>query len=332
MKKFIILDKCNDCGVCTLGNDFFEEDAEGSVYVKPGVIIDSSLERVAQEVIKLCPLQAIRLEERKSVTGKDNPNINDYVEYLKNLRDSLEFKDIKEEEVKFDKSNVKLDVDLSYSEIDKAYSCDFKSSSEAKSYGKELIRKRLDEDRGLKPIIMKVLVDYKKEGLSQYDSVSEDSHYGKYVKQVKEALLDVYHEIILMYPDKLGSDWADFNVSDILGSKSPLDTFELKTGIVISEIKSSSYMTVGTYVGNLEVEQYEFYDGEGWFGRSKYKKRYGLKYVETMMKEFKTDLIDAFGFVDYEITELAVSHINGFGCGCVNKLKQVITDKMNALV
>ena len=60
MKKLVISNKCNGCGLCFINNKYVKENAEGDAEVVQGLyVLDNDLQMM--KVISKCPVKAMSL-------------------------------------------------------------------------------------------------------------------------------------------------------------------------------------------------------------------------------------------------------------------------------
>ena len=77
MKKIVINDNCMACGVClSLDKYVMEENAAGDVRPIPGVYVEDQDLPALEEVIRLCPVQAMSLIEKETEKKKHTSTKN----------------------------------------------------------------------------------------------------------------------------------------------------------------------------------------------------------------------------------------------------------------
>ena len=336
MKQLKVSSACSGCGLCLANCQYLTENIEGNaVAIESMAIADADLNLV-QEVIANCPEHAISIVETKSTgkTGRDG--LLDLVRDMEKKCDEIHLNPISNSDVRFKASSYYIPVPYS----SKQYRYDYSSESQAKSVARDEFNRLCYSPAAYRPLLKRIFVEYKVHQLKPYYGIDsdEDSVYRTMNQSIESYLKRIYAEAkeLINGHLNLSEDWYHFEV--YLNRKDweieGLLNFEensTSSGIITDLKDMGKYTSLDWYVDRMDFDYDEMYDGEGLFGRTKYKKKWYFKDFDVAAKEFIDDLKGAMGNVSEDIEKRAVMFVNAAFESYEKKAKAVMKEKIKEL-
>lgn len=336
MKQIKVSEKCNGCGVCIVNSSYLKENADGNaIPIEGKTIEDNDLDGI-KKLVNNCPERALSIVETNNTTKIGKEGLKDLVMLLKRKANEFAVKKVSINDIRFNGDDYNIAVPYS----SKQYSRDYSSESQVKSAARDEFRRLCYSETAYRPIIKKIFVEYKVNVLKPYYS-SEDregSVYFSYNTEIRKMLSDIYAEMYEICGGKcpLSESWKDFSVyfkeSDIeIYGLIKFDERSTESGIIADLKDSGKYTSLDWYVDSMDFDYDEVYDGEGLFGKTKYKKKWCFSGFDAAAKEYIKDLKSSIGYMASDITDGAVSSVN-FALGeFEKKVKESLNNKIKEL-
>lgn len=318
--------KCICCGVCFSTSDLFSEDSTGAATVSPyGKINENNMELV-NNIISMCPGQAISLVRNES----KYKSYRDIVLQMRKKLEAIRIPDVTEDEVTMNANAYYTNV---FSNVSDYSGFIYSSASKARRAALDAFEREVYSK--YKNLILDIYIQYKVDKLRPYYTYDENGYYVKKNKEF-EAVLNEFASDVIAYSEGkilLPKDFCSFRAFPYGNSTKRNDefygyrlaNFEVLgwTDRVWNEYKSCSYSKVSDYENYIDTM--DCWDGKGFFG-DKYKYNYNSWEA---VSEFTKDLKDQIRWVDTE--EEAVSNINGILKEYREDIEKVINDKCTIL-
>lgn len=314
MKKLVVSENCNGCGLCLLNTEYLKEDAAGNAEAVPGKAIQEADLGKITELVAGCPANALKIIEFAVTDKKGMAGFADIVSKLKEYADNFSVQRVKCSDVKWNTKNYSISVPRSRNEYQSKYS----SERAARSAARDEFSNLCYSPSAYRPLLKKVFVEYKVQVLKPYYICcdAEDSVYYKYNLEIRRFLADLYAEIkeLLGENNKISESWKDFSVylkerGTMIEVLKDFDDYST-TSEIISALKDVSSSGIDGYIADMDFDYDEVYAGEGLFGNSKFKNMWYFSNFSEAAKSFIDDLTWAIDFRSDEIEELAVSKVN----------------------
>lgn len=330
MKQFRVLEECIACGQCVLMTDLLVENAEGKAEAaSKGYIADFFMAQ-AQQIVSECPVRALSIVEAGQAQNSGEKGLAELKIALENKLRNFKFPSITKEHVKFKADNYAISVPYAQGEYNYAYS----SESKARSAGKEEFDRILYSQ--YRPIILSVFVQYKNDKLQPFYTCecTEKSFYYGINREIEKMLQAIATEVAAVTNGecKLPQSFTEFNVYPNHRKDGYLDIalkgFEnrsTQSGIVAA-LKDLSGTSLNDYAQGIDTDDTEEYDGEGFFGSSKYKTKWCYSGIEAVCQEYIKDLKWAMDYVD--IDEGALEVVNAVVGEYIQEAKKTIESKL----
>lgn len=132
--------KCTGCGTCLAFSEYIAEGSDGKARVKNnGKIEAQEVIAAAQEMVNLCPEQAIQLSDiqAKALSTAEKQQI---IEQLKAKLSSIKIPNVQRSDYDFDREKYPFDIDYNY--LDGTHNYKYKSSSDARDAGWKDFKRR----------------------------------------------------------------------------------------------------------------------------------------------------------------------------------------------
>lgn len=323
MKKICINSKCVCCGTCASMSKYIKENDDGTVcVVNSGMISDNEISDF-NEIIKLCPVNAISL--------KDAGNTNKTgIEGLKEIREKIqkEFDNYKIELPSYTYEFKAKDyfIPIPYSSNQHKY--EYKSDSKATAAGLKEFDRIMYSQR--KALIQQVLVQYKTALLSNFTEYVEED--GNFYYDINKKLLNKLSEYITeinnisQEPLKIPSDYLSKKVMPQFGIKGD----KIDRELFVYQIRNLEKLDlVDTIVNDIPgLYDYELYvntdDMEDY--RGKYMYSYDLLEV---CEELSNDIRSNISIeINSEIRDIVEGNLKTV----IKKMEQDIKNKINELI
>lgn len=323
-------DQCSGCGLC-FGCGYVQENSDGNAEVILGKVIREKDLKKIESVIADCPEQALYIEEVKGSHKKGRDALKEIVEEFRISCKGFSIQEVKDSDLPFDTEKYK--VDLPGWDIDHPVRKEYKSEREARNAAEREFRRVCYQESAYEPMLRKLLVEYKVNELRPYYTSSDtnDSAYYPYNQQIRKLLAETYAKIddILGDQNPVPPDWKDFSFylhkSDV--HIRMLAEFERRSNNlgIMTEFKDLKYHQLSDYMDMYtELESYERYDGEGLFGRTKYKTVWTINGFYDATVEFVNDLNFAVRMRADVIQEQAIADINRV----LHRFEQAVREKL----
>lgn len=286
MKKIIINEKCNGCGMCIVKCPrCFEENADGDTQVINGVFADET-DKVLSEVIAQCPVNAISFGE----SVDKNKLIQEELNKLKELAEGIT---VNREDIAFTDNYC---VVTTFPYIGSS-GYDYSSSSSAERAGMSEFKNRawpcIDDK------ILDCITTYRVNIIKPYYSTDERSVYTQFNKKVIDVLTALANIVgkgdlpsdfcnVDVYPER-DTVWKMLEKGEIIGSNF--------IGIVRREFSYSP----SNYESNIDWD-----DMEDYRGRDKYCYR-----AQDAVEELRRDVQNAVRWARSDIEDGALGYVKG---------------------
>ena len=332
MKKFTISEKCNACGRCVIMTDLLVENGEGKAEPAiSGYIADDFLSE-AQNIVEFCPVKALSIIEAGNVKSSGREGLKELKIVLQNKLKEVDVPVVMKDDVKFDANNYTID----YAGQKSGYEYKYSSESQAE-------KAALDEFNRMcysqyRPFILSVFVKYKNDKLKPFYTfeANENSFYYKTNQKYENVLKEVTAEAKALTDGKIAlpqnfntfevypGDSFEFDKERIYARLKNFETRSTSSGIM-AEFNSGSYSSIDSYKMYIDTENMEINDGEGLFGKSKYKTKYCYGRIYKAANEYIKDLKSAMNLVN--IDEDTLYDVNQAIINYKEELQKVIEKK-----
>ena len=169
MQVFCVSKDCNACGECTLSTDLLIETVEGYAIPAPGKYIEEKELDQAVKLTKQCPVGALSIVERNSVSNVGKSGLIQLAEVLERRMKAVEIPDISYRELEFKGSDYKVE----HGWVDE-YREKYPSWDKAMSAGEEKFESVYWNRR--KDFVASVLTQYKSKVLRKYYDLQDPEH------------------------------------------------------------------------------------------------------------------------------------------------------------
>lgn len=326
-KKVVVLSGCIACGLCT-ASEYIEENVDGTVAPKGGVVLTAEDERAFQSFMEECPAKVLSVEE---VTSKMKEEI---VTQMKHEAETFELLVPTMESIYYEKERIKINAPgIVFGEMRYEYS----SIGQAREAARQAIDKGFYSQR--KTAVQNIIKDYQVAKLSiyfEYKEIPENFYYSanQYARKILEGWVQ---EIRLSKPEVMIPE--ELLIIQTRPDSKLIKEFQrfIKTGIldfagsILAELSGSLY-SLSSYVDYCDFDDQEIYAGEGMFGRSKYKKRWCFRNTSKAFKEMEKDLEgECKSSFNEKIAEQVYSCIKGIIEEYSKNLREELKSKANEL-
>lgn len=301
--NIIISDKCIQCGSCIgFSSKWIEETPDGTFIGKNGAYVDTSDPEVGK-LISVCPVGAISVDiSIKPESGKSAVEaIIGPLEAIQGLPKPTR------NELKFNVDEYSIEFPYPSGERRYNYSSERAAENAAENEFNRIAYSQIDR------CILKIISEYRVKKITPYFSkdIKMGSVYASNNQKIVKLLNEAKDFLTSQGITALPSDFCSFDVfpdKDTLWkmlNKGELISDEM-VGTIRSEFDSSSYSSLSSYSSNYDTDEMESYEGEGFFGGSKYKSKYCYYNVYAACRELASDIKSACRYKDDKIEERAV--------------------------
>ena len=326
MKKIIVNDKCNACGLCTIGNDFLEENIDGTAKPIVGKYILPSDEDKVNDVVDKCPQRAIQLVVCEDLGSKKDV-IESAINELSEIEDLPKVTTIKDS---FDKS----DYQISCGNVSGQYNYEYSSSSAAERAAYSAFERAVFSN--LDSIIMKIVVQYKAKHFAKYMLTNSGNIYENKNNEIISVLKNIAGKYEAVCKQSLEENFAKFIVSPDTDRYSTYRMFERNelfvdsaVSRIRSEFKSSDYGKVSAYIPlYCDIDDMEK-SVPTFGGRYKEKTMYCYGNMYEACNEFIGDLLHSAYMST--IDELAVETANFLQSTYNTNMRKALKEKIEYL-
>lgn len=336
MRKLKVSEKCSGCGVCIVNCDYLEENSEGNaIPIEGNAIKEADLGRI-EKIINACPEKALSIVETSSTSKRGKSGLKDLVEILKKKTNDFTVKKVSADDVKLNCNDYYIAAPYSSKQYSRIYS----SESQAKSAARDEFRRLCYSETAYRPIIKKVFVEYKVNVLKPYYTCEdvEGGIYFSYNKEIRKLLAEIYAEAQEICGGEcvLSTCWKDFSIylSEHEYPISTLKEFDKRStssGIISDFKEKKEYTSFDWYIDRMDFDYDEEYEGEGLFGRSKYKKKWYFSGFDDEAKEYIDDLRSSIDSMSSDISDDASNCVNYALEEFEEKVKEKLNEKIAEL-
>ncbi|MBQ8195485.1 MAG: ferredoxin [Oscillospiraceae bacterium] len=298
MKKLAVSTACISCGLCTVTNEYLQEDSTGQAIPVPGKLISDNELATVKQLIDNCPVSAISfVEVQKPMSAKDF-----IAAATKKISAIATLPTPKQSDFPYNSS----EFSVPYYGAAGQYRYEYSSESSANSAAEREFNEKAYSQ--LKPFALKLVMQYKSKYLAPYYVSGPTSIYEKKNAEIKSLLAEIAGEYESIFGQKLPASFVTFEVFPDTERNSMLDMLRKDT-VFSDEIadliasKHRSEYPISNYRSTWDTDYEDKYIGKGMFG-DKYKTVYCYKNVEAANKELADDMLRVAGWAD--INEIAL--------------------------
>lgn len=293
MKKIKVSEECNACGLCTVTEKYLQESSTGIAMPIPGKYIEDYDLTEVEDLVRNCPVGALTITEEFVKTSKAD-FISDAIAKLEAV---CELDLPKRSDFPFIDREYSLSCSSPRGEYDYVYS----------SYDKAKRAAQNEFDRiaysQIKVLALNLATKYKSRCLAPYYDIESQNIYDDKNKTIEELLKEIAGGYYAVLGKNLPSDFTEFKVypdNDSSSLMRGLRKNEYFSDNLASEITSSvkSDNSLSSYDCYFDIDDTEKYEGQGMFGKSKYKTVYCYKNISKAVDELIKDIIRAARYVD----------------------------------
>ena len=300
MKRLRIdAEKCTGCGTCLAFSDYIAEGSDGKARVKhSGKIEDPKVLAADQEMVELCPEQAIELRDIQATSLRD-VGTQAIVEQLKKALSSIEIPGPTSSDYDFDKEKYAFDIDYDY--LDGTHYYEYKSSSAARDAAwNEFYRRNYGR---IEQYAMEVLSQYGAYKIAPFFDGSEQGMYAKWNKQFEAILQDTADRVADALGDRdLPEDFCTWNVLPTQYIDCFKDYNPIKWGSKVDrKMRQDPYANEAWYKRCIDTDEMERVEaGRIFKGVLHNVTRYCYDYDIGMGGDFKKDILDTIYLMDMD--------------------------------
>ena len=315
--------KCVACGACLSCTEYFYDGEDGKACTyKSKLIIDDHLALI-EELILLCPVNAILLLENSKRTSIDKV----FKDLRKDLLDCLvKYRSFSEFKYERDKYKLEHPITPNYFGSDYVYS----SYSKAQNAGLEEFDRYVYSQH--RKILVELFVQYKMDKIYSFYDLSKNSMINNLLKKIENIFdhysgdINAHYKQNLIPPDfgKLSINFDDDMIKSDYKSLSEFENRSTCSG-VWADFKSGSYSSLSSYKTYIDYDDFEQYVGSGLFG-DKYKTFYCHRGLSEVISEFHRDIQLSMSSVDLD--DSAVHCVNLFIRALNSTIIKMINNKI----
>lgn len=298
--NLIISNQCIQCGSCLgLGTDWLEESADGTVTAKNGVFADANDPKV-KELISICPVGAISVDT--SIKMEDGYTI--LRQLINDLENLIEIPAPSREDLKFNVDNYPFNIPYPGGEGRYHYSSERAAQNAAEDEFNRIMYSKIDQ------IILQIISAYRVKKMTPYFSKEWDrgSVYAIHNTKITKLLQQAKDILERGGINSLPSDFFSFEIyPDNELTWKMLNKGELLSDEMIGTVRSEIDGSLSSYSYHYDTDEMDSYDGEGLFGKSKYKTKYCYRNVYSACKELAGDIKSACRYKDDAIENRAIT-------------------------
>ena len=305
MRKLIINESCNQCGVCVVKCPaYFAEDENGNVKLVSTNVneIDTLI-----DAIESCPVKAIELGEEID----SHKSVQEYIESLNIMMSGIT---VTQSDIAFHEAYTRP-VYVPSAGISRY---EYKSSSQAERAGYDAFVSRCYSN--IDSYILERITDYRVSEIKPYYTTDTESVYYKN----NQKIIDILKAIsVSVGSDKLPSDFCSFNVSP--------DTSDIIWKMLNKgEIVGDNYIGIVKREFSYSASEYKTYidwdDTEDYRGKDVYNYN-----ASDASKELGKDLGNALGWAKSDIEEATLGYIKSLVDSYNKNLKVCLEKKIASI-
>ena len=302
MKVFSVSKACNACGECVLQTPLLTEDSHGfAIPVPDGYIKEADVEG-AERIVSLCPVQALSIVEKSSVTFAGKAGLEELAQKLEQRLSAVVIPDVSRKDIKYNEKDYQVSHGRVSGEGEPVYS----SRHQAQSAGEQQFEAVFWNRR--KDFVASILTQYKSRVLRKYYDLRdpENTFYAAVGEQMALILKETMAEA-----NALAGTELPFPEDFPLFQPEQEDSYFKK---VLRE-QFDIYIVTNDYIDRLcegmekeylhrkhdyeerigVVEDVEII-GTDWLGNNKIRTKYKFLNVNNVGKDFVKDLIFCVGY------------------------------------
>ena len=334
MKQIRVNNKCSGCGLCVMNCTYLRENEDGNAEVIPGKAIAEQDIKTIQKIVQDCPEGALEIISTGSTAGTGIAGAQAVVHKLDRELKAIEVSEVESSKLDFNVDD--FDIPIPRGSIEyRRYS----SKSAAKSAARDEFRRLCYSETAYRPVLKKIFVEYKVKRLRPYYTCTDtaDSIYYGYNQQVRKLLADARAEInMLLGREAVPQAWQEFSVYPstkdwAIECLLKFDERSTHSGIIGDLREMGQYTSLSWYIDRMDYDDYEEYDGEGLFGRTKYKKVWEISGFNDAVEEYMDDLKGSISSKFIDVQEDVEREVNGALEDFGKQLKKAIDEKLTQL-
>lgn len=323
-------EKCTGCGICLTYSQYFCETENGKAQVKNGNSIQSKDEGQIQEVVELCPENAIDFQnvKLKALTNTQKQSlVNNLITNLKAVRVAAPtYSDLK-----FDKEKYKFAEYIDAEWLHGDYEYNYKSSSSAQDAGWSEFNRKFYSRR--EQFIMEILSQYGTDKIYPYYDLSAQGVYAKWNKQFEEVLNNFIEEISIYEDIKpLSADFTSFQIyPSVNGDDYKRNNPITRAAGIAEKMSDDKYRNENYYRDYIDTGSIEEEKEGRFFSRT--VTRYCYEYNYKICQEFKSDMLTMIAFydLDEEFIHTLKRIVEGYSQKVEKEIKKKVDQALKAL-
>lgn len=326
MLRYAVSDKCNACGICVTLTDLVVENAVGIAEPAKHAYISAEALSKAEQIVAKCPMQALSIVQQNADGSTSSYQSGSSAACSGNSRGSgscnqvalealpallakrfaaIPLPEISKQDIAFDANNYSLDYPYPQGE----YRYDYSSEEKANKAGlAEFNRIAYSQFRKFN---LSVFVQYKLDKLKTFYSLDAEGFIPKLNQRYEDLLVEFVNQAQSLSGGQVHfpadfTTFAAFPGGDA-GTCKKLYLYALEhydeqstcSGIM-QEFRSGACSSLADYQCYFDTDDQETYEGEGFFGGSKYKYKYCYCNVRGAVDEYLKDLKYSMNYVDVD--------------------------------
>lgn len=187
MKVFSVSDACIACGECLLSTDLLVDNGEGFAVPASGQYINDGQQlEAANQLVELCPVHALSIVEKTSVSAKGKTGLLQLADVLEKRMREIEIPYISNSELEFNESEYHIE----HGYVDE-YRTTYPSIDKAMKAGREKFESVYWNH--MKDFVTSALSQYKSKVLRKYYDLSDPEH--TYYAQIGTAMTEILKDV-----------------------------------------------------------------------------------------------------------------------------------------
>lgn len=187
MKVFSVSKDCNACGECILRTTLLTEDNTGFAVPTPGQYIQDSNLPEAEQIAAQCPMNALSIIDRSSVTSSGTAGLEKLAKVLEKRLMAVNIPDIKTSDIAYNEKDYSVDYGYISDEGRQIYT----SERKARDAGRQQFENVFWKHRA--DFVISILTQYKSKVLRKYYDLSVPGH--TYYTEIGQKMSAILNEI-----------------------------------------------------------------------------------------------------------------------------------------
>lgn len=190
MKVFAVSKACNACGECVLRTTLLTEDSGGFAVPAPGQYIQDSDLSEAERVVAQCPVNALSIVDKSSVTSGGMAGLEELAKTLEKRLLAVDIPDISSRDIEYRESDYSVDYGYISDEGRRIYSSERKAIDAGRQQFERMFWNRRAD------FVTDLLTQYKSKVLRKYYdlSVPDRTYYAEIGKKMSAILNETMAE------------------------------------------------------------------------------------------------------------------------------------------